>query len=173
MGRMQCTPSLVVPPAASNTNTLQQHCQHPPPPRTARPLARGPRVLVGWPLPLGVGLDGRSLLERRGRVSVKFIIISMNTLLHIFLLTAHQRPPPRRGEVRFNRRPKPSNQTKSWSGPQPRIRTLTAHCALGFGYVCVVFFYSNKTTSTAATRTACSPPQAPNHRRCRRIVARL
>ena len=33
-----------------------------------------PRVLVGWPLPLGFGLDGRLLLARRGRVCAKFII---------------------------------------------------------------------------------------------------
>jgi len=39
-------------------------------PSTVRPLARGPRVLVGWPLPLGFGLDGRLLLARRGRVYV-------------------------------------------------------------------------------------------------------
>ena len=31
-------------------------------PSTVRPLARGPRVLIGWPLPLGFGLDGRLLL---------------------------------------------------------------------------------------------------------------
>ena len=31
-------------------------------------LARDPRVFVGWPLPLGFGLDGRLLLARRGRV---------------------------------------------------------------------------------------------------------
>ena len=29
-----------------------------------------PRVLIGWPLPLGFGLDGRLLLARRGRVYV-------------------------------------------------------------------------------------------------------
>ena len=40
-----------------------------------RPLARDPRVLIGWPLPLGFGLDGRLLLGRRGRVDVEFIII--------------------------------------------------------------------------------------------------
>ena len=39
-------------------------------PSTVRPLARGARVLVGWPLPLGFGLDGRLLLARRGRVYV-------------------------------------------------------------------------------------------------------
>ena len=39
-------------------------------PLVVRPLARGPRVLVGWPLPLGFGLDGRLLLARRGRVCV-------------------------------------------------------------------------------------------------------
>jgi hypothetical protein len=40
-------------------------------PSTVRPLARDvPRVLVGWPLPLGFGLDGRLLLARRGWVSV-------------------------------------------------------------------------------------------------------
>ena len=37
---------------------------------TMRPLARGPRVLVGWPLPLGFGLGGCLLLARRGRVYV-------------------------------------------------------------------------------------------------------
>ena len=45
-------------------------------PSTVRPLARAPRVLVGWPLPLGFGLDGRLLLARRGRDYVQFIIIS-------------------------------------------------------------------------------------------------
>ena len=41
-------------------------------PSTTRPLARGPRVLAGHfrSLPLGSGLDGRLLLERRGRVCV-------------------------------------------------------------------------------------------------------
>ena len=39
-------------------------------PSTVRPLARDPRVLVGWPFPLGFGLDGRLLLARRGRVYV-------------------------------------------------------------------------------------------------------
>ena len=39
-------------------------------PSTVRPLARDPRVLIGWPLPLGFGLDGFLLLERRGRVYV-------------------------------------------------------------------------------------------------------
>ena len=39
-------------------------------PSTVRPLARDPRVLVGWPLPLGFSLDGRLLLARRGRVCV-------------------------------------------------------------------------------------------------------
>ena len=39
-------------------------------PSTVRPLARGPRVLVGWPLPLGFGVGGRLLLARRGRVYV-------------------------------------------------------------------------------------------------------
>ena len=37
---------------------------------TVRPLARDPRVLIGWPLPLSFGLDGRLLLARRGRVYV-------------------------------------------------------------------------------------------------------
>ena len=41
-----------------------------PAPSTMRPLARDPRVLIGWPLPLGFGLDGRLLLARRGRVYV-------------------------------------------------------------------------------------------------------
>ena len=40
-----------------------------------RPLARDLRVLIGWPFPLGFGLDGRLLLARRGRIYVKFIII--------------------------------------------------------------------------------------------------
>ena len=31
-------------------------------PSTVRPLARDPRVLIGWPLPLGFGLGGRLLL---------------------------------------------------------------------------------------------------------------
>ena len=35
-----------------------------------RPLARDPRILVGWPFPLGFGLDGRFLLARRARVYV-------------------------------------------------------------------------------------------------------
>ena len=39
-------------------------------PSTVRPLARDPRVLVGLPLPLRFGLDGRLLLARRGRVCV-------------------------------------------------------------------------------------------------------
>ena len=41
-----------------------------PAPSTVRPLARDLRVLVGWPFPLGFGLDGRLLLARRGRVYV-------------------------------------------------------------------------------------------------------
>ena len=47
-------------------NSSSSSCQHPP--STVRPLARGPRVLIGWPLPLRFGLDGRMLLARRGRV---------------------------------------------------------------------------------------------------------
>ena len=43
-------------------------------PSTARPLARGPRVLIGWPLPLGFGLGGCLPLARRGRVYVYFTI---------------------------------------------------------------------------------------------------
>ena len=39
-------------------------------PSTVRPLARDPRVLIGWPLPLGFGLGGRLLLARRGQVYV-------------------------------------------------------------------------------------------------------
>ena len=39
-------------------------------PSTVRPLARDPRVLIGWPFPLGFGLDGRLLLARRGRVYI-------------------------------------------------------------------------------------------------------
>ena len=38
-------------------------------------LARDPRVLICWPLPLGFSLDGFLLLTRRGRVYVEFIII--------------------------------------------------------------------------------------------------
>ena len=37
-------------------------------PSTVHPLARDSRVLLGWPLPLGFGLDGCLLLVRRGRV---------------------------------------------------------------------------------------------------------
>ena len=44
-------------------------------PSTVRPLARDPRVLIGWPFPLGFGLGGRLLLALRGRVYVQFIII--------------------------------------------------------------------------------------------------
>jgi len=44
-------------------------------PSTARPLARDLRVLIGWPFPLGFGLDGRLLLARRGQVYVQFTII--------------------------------------------------------------------------------------------------
>ena len=44
------------------------------------PLARDLRVLIGWPFPLGFGLDGRLLLARRGRVCVKFIIITILAL---------------------------------------------------------------------------------------------
>ena len=44
---------------------------HPPPcTRLQRPLARDPRVLAGWPFPLGFGLGERLLLARRGRVYV-------------------------------------------------------------------------------------------------------
>ena len=39
-------------------------------PSTVRPLARDLRVLVGWPFPLGFGLDERLLLARRERVCV-------------------------------------------------------------------------------------------------------
>ena len=61
------------------------NCQHLPPracwlqelrlprlvaPSTVRPLTRGPWVLIGWPLPLGFGLNGCLLLARRGRVCV-------------------------------------------------------------------------------------------------------
>ena len=38
-------------------------------------MVRDPRVLIGWPLPLDLGLDGRLLLERRGRAYVYLIII--------------------------------------------------------------------------------------------------
>ena len=40
--------------------------------RRARRFEGGcpPRVLIGWPFPLGFGLDGRLLLARRGRVCV-------------------------------------------------------------------------------------------------------
>ena len=40
------------------------------PTTTARPLTRGPRVLIGRPLPLAFGLDKRLLLKRRGKVCV-------------------------------------------------------------------------------------------------------
>ena len=46
-----------------------------------RPLARDPRVLIGWPFPLGLGLDGRLLLARRGRVCVQFTTITTTTPL--------------------------------------------------------------------------------------------
>ena len=50
---------------------LKSQCSRGQAPSTVRPLARDPRVLVvGWPLPLGFGLDGRLLLARRGRVCV-------------------------------------------------------------------------------------------------------
>ena len=39
-------------------------------PTTVRPLARDPRVLIGWLLPLSWGLGGCLLLARRGRVYV-------------------------------------------------------------------------------------------------------
>ena len=39
-------------------------------PSALHPLARGPRVPIGWPLPLGFGLGGSLLLARRGRVCV-------------------------------------------------------------------------------------------------------
>ena len=39
-------------------------------PPTVRPLTRDPRVPIGWPFPLGLGLDGRLLLARRGWVHV-------------------------------------------------------------------------------------------------------
>ena len=41
-------------------------------PSTVRPFARDPRVLIGWPLPLGFGLGGRLLLARRRRIYVPF-----------------------------------------------------------------------------------------------------
>ena len=41
-------------------------------PTTVRPLARDPWVLIGWPLPLGFGLNRCLLLARRGRVYVQF-----------------------------------------------------------------------------------------------------
>ena len=55
-------PRLAWPPVPSAVRPLA--------PSTVRPLARGPRVLIGLPLPLGFGLDGRLLLARRGRVYV-------------------------------------------------------------------------------------------------------
>ena len=39
-------------------------------PHCGRICGAAPSVLIGWPLPLGFGLDGRLLLERRGRVRV-------------------------------------------------------------------------------------------------------
>ena len=58
-----------------------------------RPLARDPRVLVGWPLALGYGRDGRLLLARRGRVyshakraslvkGLDFFVVTEITLRH-------------------------------------------------------------------------------------------
>ena len=45
---------------------------------TVRPsFARGPRVLAGLPLPLGFGLGGCLLLERRGRVCFLFTVIAV------------------------------------------------------------------------------------------------
>ena len=55
--------------------SYRRGCSQSAAPSTVRPLARDPRVLVGWPFPLGFGLDGRLLLERRGRVYVQFTII--------------------------------------------------------------------------------------------------
>ena len=46
-------------------------------PSTVHPLAKDPRVLVGWPFPLGFDLDGRLLLAWRGRVCVQFIFITI------------------------------------------------------------------------------------------------
>ena len=49
------------------------HSRHAPPSTTRpsrAPVGQGPRVLVGWPLPLGFGLGGCLLLARRGRVCV-------------------------------------------------------------------------------------------------------
>ena len=43
--------------------------------RDPHPLARGPRVLIGLPLPLRFGLDGRLLLAWRGRIYVLFTTI--------------------------------------------------------------------------------------------------
>ena len=53
-----------------NTHAHTHTQTHAAPSTTARPLARDPRVLIAWPLPLGFGLDGRLLLERRGRACV-------------------------------------------------------------------------------------------------------
>ena len=65
-----------LPAAASVAHTLpclhalRTCAPHGSAPSTVRPLARDLRVLVGWPFPLGFGLDGRLLLAQRGRVYV-------------------------------------------------------------------------------------------------------
>ena len=58
------------PPQQQPTNPPCPASAHTTAPSTVRPLARDPWVLIGWPLPLGFGLDGRLLLARRGRVYV-------------------------------------------------------------------------------------------------------
>ena len=62
-----------------------------------RPLARVLRALVGWPFPLGFGLDGRLLLARRGRVmfnSSSFTIIGHRDRHGAAELRPRGAPPP-------------------------------------------------------------------------------
>ena len=57
------------------------------------PLVRDRRVLVGWPLPLGFGVDGRLLLARRGQVCIEFTMIMYNKPAHaVPLASASQHP---------------------------------------------------------------------------------
>ena len=63
-------PRSEIPKRAPSTSTARLLTRGPrAAPSTARPLARPPRVLVGWPLPLRFGLDGRLLLARTPHVA--------------------------------------------------------------------------------------------------------
>ena len=53
------------PPDRSRGAPISSHDLIQAAPFTVRPLARDPRVLIGWPLPLGFGLDGRLLPDVR------------------------------------------------------------------------------------------------------------